>query len=174
MERLTGSKLWKLKSKNGRPRLFSDAALLWEEACRYFDWADRHPRYRVELVKYRGDATEAEVPLGHMYSMHEFTVFLGVAGSYFRTAKGELREKIERGTASPSEVAVLETIERIEAVIQAEQIAGAAVGQYSPHIVNRLNGLTDTVNVKGDRPVVKVAVRDAETGEQLQQLDDVL
>lgn len=174
MERLTGDKLWRLRSKSGPKRLFADAKLLWEEACRYFDWADRHPRYRFELVKYRGDANEAEVPLGHMYSMHELTVYLGVSGSYFRTAKGELREKIERGRASSEEEELLETIERIEGVIQAEQIGGAAVGQYAPQLVNRLNGLTDTVNVMNSRPLVKVSVRDVEAEEYLQRLDEVL
>ncbi|MCC8089120.1 MAG: DNA-packaging protein [Rikenellaceae bacterium] len=174
MERLTGNQLWKLRTKHGRDRLFGDAALLWDEACKYFDWADRHPREKVELVKYKGEASEAEVPLGRMYSMHELTVYLGVSGSYFRTAKGELREKIEKGKATAAEVELLETIERIEGVIQADQISGAAVGIYATQLVNRLNGLSDNVNVTNNQPVVKVSVRDAETDGYLAELDDLL
>lgn len=174
MERLTGNQLWKLRTKHGRDRLFGDAALLWDEACKYFDWADRHPREKVELVKYKGAASEAEVPLGRMYSMHELTAYLGVSGSYFRTAKGELREKIEKGKATVAEVELLETIERIEGIIQAEQISGAAVGIYATQLVNRLNGLSDNVNVTNNQPVVKVSVRDAETDGYLAELDDLL
>lgn len=174
MERLTGNQLWKLRTKHGRDRLFGDAALLWDEACKYFDWADRHPREKVELVKYKGEASEAEVPLGRMYSMHELTVYLGVSGSYFRTAKGELREKIEKSKATAAEVELLETIERIEGVIQADQISGAAVGIYATQLVNRLNGLSDNVNVTNNQPVVKVSVRDAETDGYLAELDDLL
>lgn len=171
---MAGNQFWKLRSKHGRDRLFGDASLLWKEACRYFEWADRTPRERVELVKYKGEASEVGVPVGHMYSMHELTVYLGVSGGYFRMAKRELREKIEKGKAKPSEVELLETMERIEGVIQAEQIGGAAVGLYAPQLVNRLNGLTDNVNVTNGRPVVKVSVRDAETEAYLQKLDDAL
>ncbi len=174
MERLTGRQLWKLRAKHGRNRIFGNAAVLWDEACRYFDWCDRHPREKTELVKYKGAAEEVAVPLGHMYSMHELTVFLGVSGSYFRTAKGELRDKVEKRKATAAEVELLETIERIEGIIQAEQIGGAAVGIYATQLVNRLNGLSDNVNVTNSQPVVKVSVRDAETDAYLTELNDLL
>jgi hypothetical protein len=174
MERLTGKQIWKLRTKHGRNRIFGDAALLWDEACMYFDWCDRHPRNRVELVKYKGCYEEAEVPLCRMYSMHGLTCYLGVSGSYFRTAKGELREKKEKGKASVADVELLDTIERIEQIIQTEQIEGAAVGQYATQLVNRLNGLSDNVNVTNNQPVVRVSVRDAETDAYLAELNDLL
>lgn len=173
-DRLTGNHLWKLRTKHGRNRLFSDANLLWGEACKYFDWADRNPRGKVELIKYKGEASEAEVPLGRMYSMHELTVYLGVSGSYFRTAKGELRDKIEKSNATSDEVELLDTIERIEGIIQADQIGGAAVGIYATQLVNRLNGLSDNVNLTNTQPVVKVSVRDTETDGYLAELSDQL
>ena len=83
MDRLVGNKFWNLRTKHGRDRLFSDAALLWAEACKYFDWCDRHPRERVELVKYKGEANEAVVPLGRPYSVDGLTLYLGVSSSYF-------------------------------------------------------------------------------------------
>lgn len=140
----------------------------------YFDWCDRHPRYRSELVKYKGAYEEAEVPLCRMYSMRRLALYLGVSGSYFRTAKSELREKVEKETATSAEVELLETIERIELTIQAEQIEGAAVGQYATQLVNRLNGLSDNVNVTNNQPIIKVSVRDSETDGYLAELDDLL
>jgi hypothetical protein len=174
MERLKGNQLWKLRTKHGRDRLFSDAALLWDEACKYFDWCDRHPRSKAELVKYKGDYEEAGVPLGHMYSMHELTVYLGVSSSYFRTAKSELRDKIEKCKNTAAEAGLLEMIERIEGIIQADQISGAAVGVYATQLVSRLNGLSDNVNVTNNQSVVKVSVRDAETDGYLAELDGLL
>jgi hypothetical protein len=56
-ERLTGNQLWRLRTKHGRDKLFGDAALLLEEAYKYFDWCDRHPWEKVELVKYKGGCT---------------------------------------------------------------------------------------------------------------------
>ena len=175
MERLIGNKLWKLRTKHGRDRLFGDAALLWEEACKYFDWCDRHPWERSELVKYKGEAVEAAVPLGRPYSMDGLTVFLGVSGSYFRTAKNELRDKIEKGKASPSEAELLDMIERVEQTIRTQQIEGAAVGIFSTGLVARLNGLSDNVNVSNSgEAVVRVTVRDKETASHLDELENLL
>lgn len=174
MERLTGNQLWKLRTKHGRDRLFGDAALLWDEACKYFDWCDRHPWEKTELVKYQGYASEAEVPLGRPYSMDGLTVYLGISGSYFRTAKGELREKIEKGKATTAETDLLEMIERIEQTIRTQQIEGAAVGVFSASLVARINGLSDNVNVTNSQPIVKVSVCDAETDGYLAELDEIL
>lgn len=174
MGRLTGNQLWRLRTKHGRSRIFGDPAILWEEACNYFDWCDRHPWEKTELVKHQGVATEAEVPLGRPYSVDGLTVYLGVSSSYFRTAKSELREKIEKGKATTAETELLEMIERIEQTIRTQQIEGAAVGVFSTSLVNRLNGLSDNVNVTKDQPIVKVSVRDSETDRYLSELDDLL
>ena len=118
--RLTGNQFWKLRSKHGRDKLFSDAGLLLEEAYAYFDWCDRHPREKTELVKYKGDYEEADVPLGRPYTMDGLTYYLGVSGSYFRSAKGNLREKMEKGRATTVEVDLLEAIEMIEQAIRTQ------------------------------------------------------
>ena len=174
-DRLTGNQLWKLRTKHGRDRLFSDAALLWDEACKYFDWCDRHPWGKTELVKYQGYASEAEVPLGRPYSMDGLTVYLGISGSYFRTAKGELREKIEKGKATTAETDLLDMIERIEQTIRTQQIEGAAVGVFSASLVARINGLSDNVNMSNSgEAVVRVTVRDQETANNMDELDDLL
>jgi hypothetical protein len=172
--RLTGNQLWKLRTRHGRNRLFGDAAVLWEEACKYFDWCDRHPRTNVELVKYKGGYEEAEVPVLRMYSMQGLTSYLRVSESYFRTVKAGIRERIEKGKAAAAEVELLDVIESIERTIRADQIEGAAVGQYAGNLVNRLNGLSDNVNVTNSRPVIKISVRNAETEGYLKELDDLL
>jgi len=175
MERLSGNQLWRLRTKHGRDRIFGDADVLWGEACKYFDWCDRHPWERVELVKYQGYATETEVPLGRPYSMDGLTVYLGVSESYFRTAKSELRAKIEKGKASPAEVSLLETIERIEQTVRSQQIEGAMVGVFSASLTARLNGLSDNVNLSnGNEAIVRVTVRDQETADYLDELEDLL
>jgi hypothetical protein len=174
MAPLKGIQYWKLRAKHGPDRLFGDADLLWEEACEYFDWCDRHPRNKVEIVKYCKHYEKAEIPLGRMYSMQGLTRYLGVSDSYFRTVKAGLRDRIEKGKARPSEIELLSAIENIERTIQTDQIEGAAVGIYSGSLVNRINGLSDHVNVMNSQAVVKVSVRDAETDGYLSELDDLL
>lgn len=174
MARLTGNQFWKLRTKHGRDKLFSDAATLLEEAYAYFDWCDRHPWEKTELVKYKGDYEEAEVPLGRPYTMDGLTYYLGVSGSYFRTAKTALKEKTDKGKATPSEIELLETIELIEQVVRNQQIEGAAVGVFSSNLVARINGLADTQNIKNDQPIANIIVRDRETAEDLDELESLL
>lgn len=169
--RLKGNKLWKLRTKHGKDAIFGDAALLIQHAEAYFDWCDTHPRYRPELVKYKGDYEEAEISLGRPYSMDGLTIYLGVSESYFRTRKRELKEKIESGRATDAEVEVAEAIERIQTICRNEQIEGALVGQYKEALTARLNGIADNINQNntGDS-IVRVTVRDKETADNLDLL----
>lgn len=175
MSRLVGNKFWKLRTKHGREKLFSDGAALMEEAFKYFDWCDRHPWERTELVKYQGFASEADVPLGRPYTMDGLTYYLGVSGSYFRSAKGNLRDKIEKQRADASEVELLEAIELIEQVVRTQNIEGAAVGVFNGSLVARIHNLAETINQNntGDA-VVRVSVRDQKTADDLATLDDLL
>lgn len=173
--KLVGNKFWKLRTKHGRDKIFSDAAVLTAEAQSYFDWCDRHPWEKVELVKYRGGYEEAGVPLGRPYTMDGFTYYLGVSGSYFRTAKGNLREKIEKGKADESEIELLEAIELIEQVIRMQNIEGAAVGLFSTNLVARIHNIAENVNNNNSgEAVLRVSVRDQQTADNLDALDDLL
>jgi hypothetical protein len=175
MERLTGNQLWKLRTKHGRDKLFNSGALLREEAIKYFDWCDRHPWLKSELVKYKGDYEEAEVPLGRPYTMDGLTVYLGVSGGYFRAAKSNIVDKRERGRANAEDLDVLDAIEWIEQVVRTQQVEGAAVGVFNTNLVARLNGIADNVNQNntGDA-VLRVTVRDQETADNLDALEDLL
>lgn len=174
--RLTGNQFWKLRSVHGREKIFGgDGSLLWEEACSYFDWCDRHPWERIELVKYQGLADEAVVPLGRPYTMDGLTVFLGVSGGYFRAAKANLKDKIEAKRATNDEHMLLEVIERIESTVRNQQIEGAYVGVFNSGLVARVNNIADNINQNntGDA-VLRVTVRDQKTAQDLDALNDLL
>lgn len=174
--RLFGNQFWKLRTVHGREKIFGgDGSTLWEEACKYFDWCDRHAWNKVELVKYQGNYEEAEVPLGRPYSMDGLTVFLGVSPSYFRSAKANLIAKREANRISDDEVLLLETIERIEVTVRTQQLEGAYVGVFNPGIVARVNGIADNINQNntGDA-VLRVTVRDQKTADDLNALEDLL
>lgn len=172
---LKGNQLWKLRTKIGRDKIFSDGAVLWSEALKYFEWCDRHPLYKVELVKYQGLADEADVPLGRPYTMDGLTVFLGVSPGYFRAAKSNIKNKIEANKASEDEVTLLDEMERIELIVRDQQISGAAVNIFSPNLVARLNGLAENVNqATSGEAVIRVSVRDQATADDLAELEDLL
>lgn len=174
-KKLVGRQFWKLRTKHGKDKIFGDADVLMEEAYKYFDWCDRHPWERVELVKYQGYASEAEVPLGRPYTMDGLTYYLGVSGGYFRAAKANLRNKIEANKADESEVDLLETIELIEQMVRMQNIEGAALGVFSANLVARIHAIAENVNQNntGDA-VLRVTVRDQKTADDLEALDDLL
>lgn len=175
MEKLTGNQFWKLRTKHGRDKLFSDAPVLLEEAYAYFDWCDRHPQNKAELVKYRGDYEEAEIPLGRPYSVDGFTCYLHVSKGYFWSAKANLRDKMEQGKATASEIELLETIELIEQMIRTQQIEGAMVGIFNANLTARLNGIADRQDITTNgASVVRVTVRDKKTDEDMHKLEDLL
>ena len=107
--------------------------------------------------------------------MDGLTIYLGVSGSYFRTAKRQLLEKMEAGRATTDEIELIGAIERIEHIVRSQQIEGAALGIFSPGLVARLNGIADKQDItsKG-ATVMKVTVRDSKTDEDLEVLKSLL
>jgi len=175
MNRLTGTQSWKLRSRVGRNTIFGgDGSVLLEQAMLYWDWCDRHPWQKVELVKYQGTYEEAEVPLGRPYSMDGLTIFLGVSAPYFRSAKKELRERVEAGKASEADEKLLEAMEIIEQTTRTQQIEGAIVGVFHAGVVSRLNLLAENVNTNTSETVLRVVVRDQKTADDLDALNDLL
>ncbi len=170
-----GSCFWKLRAKSGRDKIFGDAEVLLKEAEAYFEWCDGHPWYRAELVKYRGVADEVGVTMRRPYTMEGLTRYLGVSGGYFRAAKANLREKIDRGRASAQEIELLEAIERVELIVRTQQLEGAMLGVFSPNLVARLNGIAERTQVENSGgAVLRVSVRDKETEGVLKELEDIL
>lgn len=171
--RLTGNKLYKLRSKHGRDKIFGDPFLLLEEASLYFDWCDRHPWERNELVKYKGDSEQVGVSLGRPYSIEGLTCYLGVSASYFRSAKAGIRKKIDESRETDVEIELLHAYEYIEQIIRTQNIEGATVGLFSPHIVTRVYNLAETINSNASQSV-QISVRDKETADHLRELGDLL
>lgn len=175
MARVTGNRIWKIRTNKSNEAIFTNPAELEEEAYAYFDWCDRTPLYRSELVKFKGYAYEQEVTLGRPYSIDGLTVYLRVTPSYFRRRKQLLSEKIAAGKATPTDVEMLDTIERLETIIRTQQIEGAAVGIFKENIVSRINGLGDNVNTTVSAAAsLNVTVRDQATADNLAKLEDLL
>jgi len=175
MALLKGSQLWKLRTTHGREKIFGDALVLWGEAIAYFEWCDRNPWKRSELVKYMGMSYEEEVSIGRPYTIDGLTVYLGVSGAYFRAAKANIKDKQERGKSTEADDAILDTINMIESVVRNQQIEGASVGVFNASLVARINGIADNINNNNTgETTVRVSVRDQQTADDLEELNDLL
>jgi hypothetical protein len=173
--RLKGRETWQLKAKHNPARIFADAALLLAHAEAYFSWCDTHPRFKSDLVKYKGGYEIAEIPLRRPYTFDGLFGYLGVTLGYFRAAKANILEKQERGSATNFDEELLNAFAEIEARIRNEQVEGGLAGQYKESLVARLNGIADNVNQNSTgSSIVRVTVRDKETADNLDLLTDLL
>lgn len=170
-----GNSLWQLVKNPGSVAIITDAAELWQLAINYFKWCDENPQARAEVIKHQGEGDLIDVPLGRPYSVDAFTIYAGVSGGYFRARKMELNDKIETGTATPGEVAVLDTIHLIESVIRTQRFEGAAVGIYKENLISRVDGYADNINQYNSGEVRQtIVVRDQKTKDDLAALDKMI
>lgn len=172
---LKGNQQWKLRTVHGREKLFASAELLRAEALLYFDWCDKNPRMKAELVKHLGVAEQYDVPLGRPYTIDGLCNYLGVSGGYFRAAKANIETKIAKKKATIEEELLLDCIHWIENVSRNDMVEGGLVGQYNANLVSRIQGLAENVNNNMSGPaVLAVSVRDDATAANLEKLEDLL
>lgn len=170
-----GNQLWKIRTPIGREKLFEDGPTLWAEACQYFAWCDANPWVRPELVKHQGVAEEYSVPLGRPYSLSGLCVYLGISQNYFQSSKAQLKAKDEKGRATAIDLGIIEVIEQIEQVVRTQNVEGAMLNVYNANFTARMHGIADTVNNNGTGDaVLRITVRDKETAENLDKLEDML
>ena len=165
-----GNRFWKLRRKNGRDKLFASPDILWEEACYYFDWVDKHSWRQEELVKYQGIATPAKLKLKRPYTLCGLCFYLGCSESYFRVFKYKLREKESNGNLTDEDSRFSETIAAIEQVIRTQQIEGAMLGAFNCNIVRSQLDLTEKDNTISEKPALKIKVSDQKTYDEVEKL----
>lgn len=170
-----GNTIWQLIKSRGRACIISDGDDLWQSATNYFKWCDENPLNRSELVKHQGDAVAFDVPLGMPYSIDGLTIYLGVSGTYFRSRKAALADRVELKTATDADIYLLETIYLIESVVRTQRFNGAAVGLFKENLISRVDGYADNTNVNNSGEVRQsIVVRDQKTADDLSRLDDML
>ncbi|MEJ8803144.1 DNA-packaging protein [Pontibacter sp. H249] len=131
-----GNQFWKLRSKHGRDKLFASPDLLWEAACEYFEWCDKHPWIKKDWVG--KDAFEVDRPTQRPYTLSGLCLYLDVNTKYFNDFKKAGREDFS------------EVLTRIEETIYTQKFEGAAVGTFNASIIARDLGLADKKEISGE------------------------
>lgn len=127
-----GNQFWRLRSKHGRDKLFATPDLLWEAACEYFEWCNKHPWERVD---FKGkDAFEVRIPTERPLTINGLCLYLHCNPAYFRTFKAQLKEKDQDFNT---------VINQIEETIYTQKFEGAVVGAFNANIIARDLGLAD-------------------------------
>ena len=131
-----GNQFWKLRSKHGRDKLFATPDLLWQAACEYFEWCDKHPWYKSEAIKNGKSVGKiVKIPTERHYSLKGFQVYIGTSQSYWYDFK------------AANHIDFSCVISEIEKIIETQQFEGAAVGAFNANIISRKLGLIDKQNI---------------------------
>lgn len=155
-----GNQFWKQRSKHGRDKLFSKPEILWEEACKYFEWCDENPLLSVEQS--RGGKTKKdtevskdgikevdtgliELPNIRAYTWEGLELFLDIESLRFYKTNESYKD-------------FLQVITRIGKIIYTQKFTGAASGFFNANIIARDLGLSDkhenhvTGNIEVNKP----------------------
>lgn len=152
-----GNQFWKLRSKHGRDILFSSAAVLWEEACKYFEWCDKTPLISIEY--YGKDAKRCRVPKMRAYTLQGLCIFLDCNTQYITQFENALDKSTEAGKDFSWVIA------RIREIIYTQKFEGAAAGLLNANIITRDLGLSEKTENTNDTVITgKIAVNVISTG----------
>lgn len=127
-----GNQFWKLRSKHGRDKLFSEPQLLWESACEYFEATDARKWVKKDWVG--KDAKEVDRENETPYTKSGLCLYLDISG-------WKVLEDSRKTSEDFSQI-----VSRIEQVIITQKIEGASVGAFNASIVSRELGLKDAVD----------------------------
>lgn len=124
-----GNKIWKLRHKDGRDRLFSTPEELWDAAQSYFEATDNRKWVKKDWIgKY---CKEVEHETQTPYTLAGLCLYLHASRSWWNAFKATSKSDF------------LEVITRIEEIIYTQKFEGATVGAFNANIIARDLGLVD-------------------------------
>jgi hypothetical protein len=152
-----GNKFWLLRSKHGRQKIFSTPKLLWQEACKYFQWAEDNPWIKKEQLKKPITTTDekgkkttqtiVDIPTARPFLLSGLCTFLGVNEKYFNDFNDAISLKAKKGKLTRKDKDFSEVVHMINQIIYTQKFEGAAVGAFNANIIARSLGLTDKKDI---------------------------
>jgi len=130
-----GNKYWMARSSHGPNPEFKNSAQLWAAAVEYFEWVEKNPLYEAELVKFKGSYKTAKLKKSRAMSIKGLMIFLGLSRTtwYNYASRDEFKE----------------VCERIDDIIETQNIELASADLLNPQFVARRLGLTDKKELTG-------------------------
>lgn len=160
------NQFWRLRSKHGRDKLFETSEMLWTAACEYFDWVDKHPWKKNEMIK-GGDSAGLVVGLNteRPYTLSGLCLYLGCSREWLKNFEQNNKDSED----------FMPIITCVRDVIYTQKFEGAAVGAFNPMIISRDLGLVDRQDVKntGAQSVIIESANAKEEKANEQTLKDI-
>lgn len=139
-----GNQFWKLRSKHGRDKIWTDPEVLLKACLEYFEVTDKRKWLRTE---FNGrDAIRCEVPTSAPFTLTGLFIFLDIVHDTWSDYR-----KREGFSAICT---------RVEQIIYTQKFEGASVGAYNANIIARDLGLADKKDI--DKKVTRLNFKNAE------------
>lgn len=124
-----GNEYYKLRSKDGREKIFETPEQLGEACNRYFEWCVDNPLKEQVVFHANGMITKDDLNKMRVFSLEGLCNFIDIAyNTFMNYAKQE---------------DFLIVTARVRSIIDNQQFEGAASGFLNPNIIARKLGLTD-------------------------------
>lgn len=128
-----GNSAWRARSSHGRKPIFSDPDVLLNACLEYFQWVEDNPLMAVELVKFQGVATQAQVPKMRAMTILGLCNFLDISRPTWVSYR------------TNPDFSVI--VDYAEDVIRQQKIEGASADMLNPAFIAREMGLADKQEV---------------------------
>lgn len=142
-----GNEYYKLRSKDGRDRIFETPEDLANACNEYFKWVEDNPLKEEIAFHSQGLVTKTEVNKMRSMSMGGLCNFIDISIKTF-----ELYEKRQD---------FIPITTRVRQVVETQQFEGAASGFLNPNIIARKLGLSEKTETKGFVYSVEVSKEEA-------------
>ena len=143
------------------PKLYTPEGL-WEEACKYFDWANKNPWHKIEQTKQpqrlpqnydkakHGSISAflkqvVKIPVQRPYTIEGLCNFLNISVDTFLNYSNKAGYETYFGVSA-----------RIREVINNQQLEGGLVGAFDSGIVARKLGLADKKELSGELKIEQI------------------
>lgn len=131
-----GNEYYRLRSKDGRDRIFKKPEELAKACNEYFDWIHNNPLQDQHIFSSYGNISKGTTNRMRSMSLEGLCNFLDISMDTFKNyAKRE---------------GFLVVTTRARQIIDAQQFEGAASGVFNANIISRKLGLSDKQDVTSD------------------------
>ena len=124
-----GNQLWKLRKRDGKPKLYETPRALLEKSLEYLDWVEDNPLYEHKAMNVGGEVHVVKIPKMRATTLGGLCIFLGMSPETWRLYR-----------TRPDYLGI---ITEIEAIIYENKFTGAAADLLNANIIARDLGLAD-------------------------------
>jgi hypothetical protein len=140
------NQFWKLRSKDGKDKMFKSPEVLWKAACGYFEYIDNNP---IETHQNLGTKNVNKVKLIRPYTIKGLCIYLDCN-----------EETLSNYGRKDSYKDYFGVVRKIKDIIYTQKFEGAAVGLFHHNIIARDLGLVEKQQTQQEGEIIVKVIRE--------------